>query len=123
MNKVKTALLALAMIVGVVAFAAPAYVGASPASEIQKGVNSTTDDPAASKNLNGVIKTVVNVMLFLLGSLAVIMIIVGGIRYTTSAGNAAQIKAAKDTLMYSIIGLIVALLAYAIVNFVIKSLS
>jgi multisubunit Na+/H+ antiporter MnhB subunit len=65
------------------------------------------------------IKTGVNVLLFVLGSIAVIMIIIGGIRYTTSNGEASQIKSAKDTIMYAVIGLVVAILAYSIVNFVV----
>ncbi len=64
------------------------------------------------------IKTIVNVLLFILGAIAVIMIIIGGIRYTTSNGDASNTKAAKDTILYAVVGLIVAVLAYAIVNFV-----
>lgn len=58
----------------------------------------------------------------ILGALAVIMIIVGGIRYTTSNGDASRIKAAKDTIMYSVVGLVVALLAYAIVRFIVDNI-
>jgi hypothetical protein len=47
------------------------------------------------------------------------MIIFGGIRYVTSTGDASRVKSAKDTVMYSVVGLIVAMLAYTIVNFVI----
>jgi multisubunit Na+/H+ antiporter MnhB subunit len=47
------------------------------------------------------------------------MIIIGGIRYTTSNGESSQIKSAKDTIMYAVIGLVVAILAYSIVNFVV----
>jgi hypothetical protein len=50
------------------------------------------------------------------------MIIVGGIRYVTSAGDSSKVKAAKDTIMYSVVGLAIAILAYAIVNFVIRQL-
>ena len=64
------------------------------------------------------IKTIVNILLFVLGAIAVIMIIIGGIRYATSAGDAGSIKGAKDTILYAVIGLVVAILAYAIVNFV-----
>lgn len=64
--------------------------------------------------------TLVNVLLFIIGALAVVMIIWGGIAYTTSAGDSGRVKKAKDTLMYAIIGLIVAFLAYAIVNWVLK---
>jgi len=48
------------------------------------------------------------------------MIIVGGIRYATSNGDQSAVKGAKDTILYAVVGLIVALVAYAIVNFVIN---
>lgn len=67
----------------------------------------------------GLIKTVVNILLYVLGTIAVIMIIVGGIRYATSGGDASGIKGGKDTILYAVIGLVVAMLAWAIVNFVI----
>lgn len=66
----------------------------------------------------GIFKTIVNIMLFLVGAIAVIMLIFGGVRYVTSAGAQDQITAAKNTIMYAIIGIIVAVLAFAIVNFV-----
>jgi biopolymer transport protein ExbB/TolQ len=50
----------------------------------------------------------------------VIVIIVAGIRYTTSGGNSNSVAAAKNTLLYAVIGLVVAVFAYAIVNFVIQ---
>jgi hypothetical protein len=61
---------------------------------------------------------ITDLLLFIAGAIAVIFIIIGGIRYITSTGDAARIKAAKDTILYSIIGLVVALLAFAIVQFV-----
>lgn len=64
-------------------------------------------------------KIIINTLLYILGIIAVIMIIVGGLRYTTSAGDASKVKAAKDTILYSIVGLVVAILAFSIVNFVI----
>ena len=45
-------------------------------------------------------------------------VIIGGIRYAVSGGDENGTRAAKDTILYAIIGLVVALLAYAIVNFV-----
>ena len=51
------------------------------------------------------------------------MIIWGGIRYVLSAGNSAALTSAKNTIVYAVIGLIVAILAYAIVNFVINTVS
>jgi hypothetical protein len=61
---------------------------------------------------------IVNILLFVIGAVSVIMLIYGGIRYTTSGGNSTNVTAAKNTIMYAIIGLIVAFLAFAIVNWV-----
>lgn len=71
----------------------------------------------------GIFTTIVNVLLFLIGAISVIMIIYGGIRYTTSGGDAKNVTAAKDTILYAVVGLVVAILAYAIVNFVITRLT
>ncbi len=79
-----------------------------------------TDGPA---DLSGVIKTVIEVLLYVVGVLAVAFIIYGGVKYATSAGDSAKVTAAKNTIMYSVIGLIVAILAYAIVQFVMSNLS
>ncbi len=70
-----------------------------------------------------VFRTVANVLLFLVGAVAVIMLIIGGFRYVASNGDAAATKGAKDTIMYAIIGIIVAFLAYAAVNFVVTQLT
>lgn len=67
--------------------------------------------------------TVVNVLLFIIGAISVIMLIWGGIRYTTSAGNASSVTAAKNTIMYAIIGLVIAFLAFAIVNWVLGAIT
>lgn len=65
-----------------------------------------------------VVKTVVNVLLYVIGVISVLMIIIGGIMYATSAGEAGRIKTAKDTILYAIVGLAVAFFAFAIVNWV-----
>lgn len=61
----------------------------------------------------------VKVLLFIAAALAVVMIVLGGMRYVASQGQDAQIKAAKNTILYAIIGLVIAIFAYAIVDFVI----
>lgn len=68
-----------------------------------------------------IMKTIINTILMVLGMVAVIMIVIGGIRYTTSNGEASQIQSAKNTVLYAVVGLIVAIFAYAIVNFVIEA--
>ncbi|MDR1032537.1 MAG: pilin [Candidatus Nomurabacteria bacterium] len=69
----------------------------------------------------GIFNTIVNVILFLVGAISVIMLIYGGIKYTTSAGDTAKVTSAKNTIMYAIVGLIISILAFAIINFVIGS--
>lgn len=69
----------------------------------------------------GVFQTITNVLLFILGAISVIMIIIGGLRYVISGGNSANVTAAKNTILYAIVGVIVALLSYAIIKFVLGS--
>jgi len=69
----------------------------------------------------GIFKTITNVLLFIIGAISVIMLIIGGIRYVVSGGDSAAITSAKNTILYAIVGVVVAILAYALVNFVITS--
>jgi hypothetical protein len=69
----------------------------------------------------GIFKTITNVLLFIIGAISVIMLIIGGIRYTVSGGDSAAVTSAKNTILYAIVGIVVALLAYAVVNFVLGS--
>lgn len=71
--------------------------------------------------VGGTFSTITNVLLFIIGAVAVIMIVIGGMRYVLSGGDSSQITAAKNTILYAIIGIVVAILAYAAVNFVIGS--
>lgn len=66
---------------------------------------------------------ILNNIIAVAGVIAVIFIIVGGVTYMTSAGDPGKIQKAKSTLLYSVIGLIVVALAYAIVNFAIGAIS
>jgi hypothetical protein len=68
-----------------------------------------------------VLKTVINTLVFLVGIVAVIVMIIGGIMYAVSSGDAGTVTKAKGTITYALVGLIVAFLAYAIVNWVIKN--
>ncbi|MCL2037518.1 pilin [Candidatus Saccharibacteria bacterium] len=62
----------------------------------------------------------INLMLFVVGILAIFMLIWGGIRYVISGGNQEKVKDAKNTILYAIIGLVVAILGYAIVSWVVS---
>lgn len=65
-------------------------------------------------------RNIINTTLQVLGGVAVIMVIVGGIRMAASHGDPSQIKAGRETILYSVVGIIVAVASYVIVNFVIK---
>ncbi|MDX2776378.1 pilin [Streptomyces caniscabiei] len=120
MKKIAAALITLTAIVGVASFVPSPTVNAAPVDEIQRGVNASGGDEETN-TLGARFEDIVNVMLYILGAIAVIMIVIGGIRYATSGGDSSSIKGAKDTILYAVIGLIVAILAYAIVNFVLDS--
>ena len=64
---------------------------------------------------------IVNGIIAVLGLVAVIVIILGGVQYMTSSGDSAKVKKAKDTILYGVIGLVICVLAFAIVNFVISN--
>jgi hypothetical protein len=79
------------------------------------------DQPVDLFGDGGTFSTITNVLLFIVGAIAVIMIVIGGLRYVLSGGDSNQITAAKNTILYAIIGIIVAILAYAIVRFIVGS--
>lgn len=77
-----------------------------------------TSGSAAETELNNTIKNVINVALGMIGVLAVIVIIIAGILMATANGDVAKVAKARNAIMYSLIGLAIALSAFAIVNFV-----
>lgn len=102
-----------------------ASLSGSASAQVSEGINTATTSEMKGKSIDGdkgLIKTVVNVLLWAVGILSVIMIIFSGLRYITSAGDASKTKSAQSTLTYSVVGLIVAIMAYAIVNMVINRL-
>lgn len=70
----------------------------------------------------GVFKQITNTILYIVGIVAVIMLIIGGVKYVLSAGDSKKVTDAKNTVLYAIIGLIISFLAFSIVNFVISAL-
>jgi type IV secretion system pilin len=121
MKKWKQLIMGLSIVAGISLAALPS----SPAHAINvfdqcannadSAVCKSTGDKAPS-----MIQIVINTALMVLGMISVLMIVIGGIRYTTSNGNATHVKEAKDTILYAIVGLVVAILSYTIVNFVVS---
>jgi len=127
MKSIKQVIMSAALVFGfgVVGLATP--VAAAPVDVFQPCAADANNESAVCKDkenqtVGKIITPIINTLLFILGAISVIMIIVAGIRYTTSGGDASSVTAAKNTLLYSIIGLVVAILAFAIVNFVVTAL-
>jgi hypothetical protein len=98
---------------------------ATGATGIRQGLSDARGDDQPGDLFGGtdnIFGRITNTALYLIGALSVLMLIYGGIRYTISAGDAKQVESAKNTIMYAIIGIVVALLAYAIINFVLVQL-
>ena len=115
--KVLAAVMCLAMVFTVASpVSLPVYADAK--DEVKKGADMTNSGGSAKQDLPDIVTTIINVMLFIAGALAVIMIIYGGIRYITAHGDEKQVKVAKDTIVYSVVGLIIAIIAYALVTFI-----
>ncbi len=74
-----------------------------------------------AKDAKEIAKNVISVLLWIVGMASIIVIVYSGITFVTSAGNPSQITRAKTMLMYAVIGLVVSILAYAIVNFIVGS--
>jgi hypothetical protein len=120
MKRLKQLIFAFAIVVGIGTMALPA----SPVMAVnvfdQCAGNSTAAVCKSQKDsATPMIKIIINLLLTALGIIAVVMIIIGGIRYSTSQGDSSGLKSAKDTIVYSVVGLVVAMLSFAIVNFVI----
>jgi hypothetical protein len=77
-----------------------------------------TEAQASETKLSDIIKLVINIVSVIVGVVAVIMIIWGGLRYITSGGDSSNVSAAKNTIIYAIIGLVIVALAQFIVRFV-----
>lgn len=130
MKKLSIVIASLALLVGIGApLAVATPVSASNASALCEGSGGTWkadgDAPnggicssADGRSVPGTLQQVTDVLIFIIGAVAVIMVIVGGIRYTTSSGDQSALQGAKNTIMYSLIGVVVAIMAYALVRFI-----
>ncbi len=75
-----------------------------------------------NRDLMNVLTIIINVVVGVVGFIAVAMIVMGGISFATSQGDSSKVAKARNTILYGVVGLVVALLAFAIVNFVLKSI-
>ncbi len=129
MNKlgtyIKSALLVCALIIGVAGFVPQtASAAISPQSEACEAIGSGPDcKKEQGVQVDSVITKVIDILSAIIGIVAVIMIIIAGFKYVTSAGDSNKVTSAKNTIVYAIIGLILVVLAQVIVKFVINTSS
>ena len=118
-----TAVLALALTASAF-ISAPTYAAGD--CDYKKGLSGAVDKDCSQGDgqatslfdQDGVVNTIINTALFIVGILSVIMIIYSGIRYVTAHGDKSQVESAKNTLMYAVVGLVISIVAYAIVQWV-----
>jgi hypothetical protein cdiviTM7_00647 len=93
------------------------------ATSVQEGANAARAEGMPTELIgdNGVFSRITNTVLLIVGLISVIMLVYGGLRYILSGGDSKKVTDAKNTVLYAIIGLIISLLAYSIVNFVLNS--
>ena len=104
---------------------APTASPVSALSSVQDGVNASKGTGVSGTLFGGstsIFTVIVNILLFIIGAISVIMLIIGGIKYTVSNGDSSQVTSAKNTILYAIVGLVIAFLAFAAVNWVLGSL-
>lgn len=125
-NKIRNYILIAFTMLGLVSvFATAPQAFAAPAAPADPAIPKCKDDTNAAicqtktGLISGILKSVINTMIFLAGSIAVIMVVVGGIRYITSDGDPGAATKAKNTIIYALVGVVVAVASYSIVNFVI----
>jgi hypothetical protein len=132
-NKILLVLLAVAILVNLGCFFGcisaanaqantPANVPANTPTNVTNEAKVKLESPISIKEPGELITNIVNALLGIIGAVAVLMIIYGGIVYMTAAGNEEKIKMGKTVITGAIIGLVISLLAYVIVNFVIKAI-
>jgi len=100
------------------ALSSPIVAASQSAKEACQGIGLSGSGCSDSSGLNSLVKTIVNILSAIVGVAAVIMIIISGMRYVTSGGDAQKVSGAKSALIYAIVGLLVVAMAQILVHYV-----
>lgn len=102
---------------------APSSVVAAPKDEVCKGIGAAngTGGCNGGPSLTALVRNIITIFSFIIGVVAVIMMMVGGFKYITSGGDSGNITSAKNTIVYAVIGLVVVAFSQSIVHFVLTS--
>jgi hypothetical protein len=113
--------------------APPLLISDSASAACTRNPNSSSDyvlngvgeagGPCSGEGVNNVLKTIVNILSFIVGVAAIIVIILSGFRYITSGGDSNKVGAAKNALIYALVGLVIAALAQLLVQLVLNRAS
>jgi hypothetical protein len=130
LNKINTKMAAIiaSLLLAIAPIGAVSVVRAADA-DIQSGLcsgieldptggSSCKDSATTTKGVRDTLTSVINILSILVGVVAVIMVIYGGFKYITSGGDSGKVTSAKNTIVYALIGLVIAALAQVIVRFV-----
>jgi hypothetical protein len=132
MNKLKALIVSLALLTTGVPMLAPAVASALPTNSFADSlksdacsgldqIDSTQGCGNGKQGIDSVVRSVVNILSFIVGIVAVIMIIVGGLKFVTANGDSSRAASARTTLIYALIGVAVAALAQVLVRFVLSA--
>lgn len=87
------------------------------------GTDTNCSDGTDSGGIDSILRKVIQIFSVIVGFVAVVMIIIGGIKYITSGGDSGNVSGAKNTIIYAIIGLIIVALAQVLVHYVLKNVA
>lgn len=82
-------------------------------------IDNVVCEASGKDNVDTIVTRITNLLMWALGIVSVIMLVIGGFKYVTSNGDSNAIQSAKNTILYSIIGIVVAILGQTIVRFVV----
>ena len=124
-SKIKLMLTSLILVFGLVLVVSSPALAQDAKTAVCEGVGLTASGGSGCTNppgsdINTIIRTVLNILTFIVGIVAVIMVIIGGFKYIISSGDANNVSSAKNTILYAIIGLVIVALAQVIVRFVLS---
>lgn len=126
LKKIFITLTLITSMVGIGALPAYASPFSGSSQEACQGANlgssGTCEKDASGKKINSLVAMVINLLSFIVGVIAVIMIIVNGLRFITSSGDTNSVTAARNGIIYAIIGLVFVAFAQIIVRFVLTKL-
>lgn len=113
----------LTSILGVAMVAQPVFAQSQSKDAVCEGIAITggsCDQQPGQPSINSTVTLVINILSFIVGLAAVIVIIIAGLRYITSGGDSSSVSGAKNAIIYAVIGLVIVALAQVIVQFVLN---